>query len=43
MGFGGPILVGIPRELTISFVPALFLLGLIVESMIVLAVFLKEN
>jgi cyanate permease len=43
MGFGGPILVGILRDLTSSFVPALFLLALMVEFMIVLAVFLKEN
>jgi cyanate permease len=43
MGFGGPILVGVLRDLTSSFVPALFLLALIVEFMIVLAVFLKEN
>ncbi|NHI89211.1 MAG: MFS transporter [Candidatus Thorarchaeota archaeon] len=43
MGFGGPILVGVIRELTSSFVPALFLLGLIVEFMIVLAVVLKEE
>jgi cyanate permease len=43
MGFGGPILVGVLRDLTSSFVPALLLLALIVEFMIVLAVFLKEN
>ena len=43
MGFGGPILVGVVRDLTSSFVPALFLLGLIVEFMIVLTVFLKET
>jgi CP family cyanate transporter-like MFS transporter len=43
MGFGGPILVGILKDMTNSFVPALLLLGLIVESMIALALYLKEN
>ena len=43
MGFGGPILVGVLKDMTNSFVPALLLLGLIVESMIALALYLKEN
>jgi len=43
MGFVGPILVGNLRDLTNSFVPALLLLTIVVEAMIVLALFLKED
>jgi cyanate permease len=43
MGFVGPILVGYLTDLTGSFVPALFVLTVVVEVMIVLAVFLKET
>jgi cyanate permease len=43
LGFVGPILVGNLKDLTNSFVPALFLLTIVVEVMIVLVLFLKEN
>ncbi|MBY8998827.1 MAG: MFS transporter [Candidatus Thorarchaeota archaeon] len=43
MGFIGPILVGYLTDLTSSFLPALILLALVVEAMIVLTLFLKEN
>jgi cyanate permease len=43
MGFVGPILVGNLKDLTNSFVPALILLTIVVEAMIVLALFLKED
>jgi cyanate permease len=43
MGFIGPIVVGYLTDLTSSFLPALILLALVVEAMIVLTVILKEN
>lgn len=43
MGFIGPILVGYLTDLTSSFLPALFILAVVVEAMIVLVVFLKET
>lgn len=43
MGFIGPILVGYLTDLTSSFLPALILLALVVEAMIVLTLFLKEK
>jgi cyanate permease len=43
MGFIGPILVGYLTDLTSSFIPALILLALVVEAMIVLTLFLKET
>ncbi|MBY8998752.1 MAG: MFS transporter [Candidatus Thorarchaeota archaeon] len=43
MGFIGPILVGYLTDLTSSFIPALILLAIVVEAMIVLTLFLKEN
>ncbi|MHA1966044.1 MAG: MFS transporter, partial [Candidatus Thorarchaeota archaeon] len=43
MGFIGPILVGYLTDLTGSFLPALILLAIVVEAMIVLTFFLKEN
>ncbi len=43
MGFIGPILVGYLKDLTSSFVPALFVLALIVETMIAVALILKEK
>ncbi|MHA2024655.1 MAG: MFS transporter [Candidatus Thorarchaeota archaeon] len=43
MGFIGPILVGYLTDLTGSFLPALILLALVVEAMIVLTVVLKEK
>jgi len=43
MGFVGPILVGYLTDLTGSFIPALILLAVVVEAMIVLVVFLKET
>lgn len=43
MGFIGPILVGYLKDLTSSFNPALFVLALIVETMIAMALILKEK
>jgi len=43
MGFIGPILVGYLTDLTSSFLPALVLLALVVEGMIVFTLVLKEN
>ena len=43
MGFIGPILVGYLTDLMGSFIPALILLALVVEGMIVLTLFLKED
>jgi cyanate permease len=43
MGFIGPILVGYLTDLTGSFLPALILLSIVVEAMIVLTFFLKED
>ncbi|MGY5865648.1 MAG: MFS transporter [Candidatus Thorarchaeota archaeon] len=43
MGFIGPILVGYLTDLTSSFLPALFLLALVVEGMIVFTLVLKEK
>jgi cyanate permease len=42
MGFIGPILVGYLIDYTSSFIPALILLAIVVEAMIVLTFFLKE-
>ena len=43
MGFIGPIVVGYLTDLTSSFLPSLILLAIVVEAMIVIAVFLKET
>lgn len=43
MGFIGPIVVGYLTDLTSSFLPALILLAVIVEAMIVVTLFLKET
>ena len=43
MGFIGPILVGYLTDLTSSFIPALILLTVVVEAMILLTLFLKEK
>jgi len=43
MGFIGPSLVGYLTDLTSSFLPALILLAIVVEGMIVLTLFLKED
>ena len=43
MGFIGPSLVGYLTDLTGSFLPALILLAIVVEAMIVLTLFLKED
>ena len=42
MGFIGPSLVGYLKDLTGSFLPALILLAVVVEAMIVVTLFLKE-
>ena len=43
MGFIGPSLVGYLTDLTSSFIPALILLAIVVEAMIVPTLFLKED
>jgi cyanate permease len=43
MGFIGPVLVGYLTDLTSSFMPALILLAIVVEVMIVLSLLLKEE
>jgi cyanate permease len=43
MGFIGPSLVGFLTDLTSSFLPALILLAVVVEAMIMLTLFLKED
>ncbi len=42
MGFTGPILVGYLTDLAGSFIPAMILLAIVVEAMIILTWFLKE-
>ncbi|MGD9395784.1 MAG: MFS transporter [Candidatus Thorarchaeota archaeon] len=43
MGFIGPILVGYIADQTSTFIPALILLAVVVEAMILLTLFLKER